>query len=102
MTRNIITSPLSDAEAQQQMEAFKYLNTGYNLYCSVLKNQGFDTDPDSNSLVRSLAMGIVHGEHMNWLAQHLQSGPKDSLRFNHQAGVVPGVTVDQILKPITA
>lgn len=102
MTRNIITSPLSDTEAQQQIEAFKYLNTGYQLYCNVLKNQGFDTDPDSNSLIHSLAMGIVHGEHMNWLAQHLQSGKKDHFRFNVQAGQVPGVTVDQILKPVTA
>ena len=97
MTRDIKTSPLTDLEAQQQMQAIKYLNTGFNLYCEVLKRQGFETDKDKSALVSSLANAIVLGEHTNHIGQNLKSGINDKLRFNLQAGSVEGVTIDTIL-----
>ena len=97
MTRSIITSPITDEEAQQQMQAFKYINTGFNLYCEVLKRQGFNIEPDQNKLIDILAKGIVLGEHINHMAQNLKSGANDKLRYNLQAGTVEGVDVETIL-----
>ena len=102
MTRDITTSPLTDLEAHQQLEAIKYLNTGFNLYCEVLRRQGFETDKDKSFLVSSLANAIVLGEHTNHIGQNLKSGRNDKLRFNIQAGSVEGVTINTILEKAKA
>ena len=84
--RNTQTSPLSEREAQQQLKAIQYLNTGLELYGAVLRAQGFSTDPDHNHLIR----GLLHAreELVNHIGQSME--PRlDNLRYPFQAGVLP-------------
>ena len=97
MTRNTQTSPLSEREAQQQLKAIQYLNTGLELYGAVLRAQGFPTDPNRNHSIRGLL------EASEELVNHIGQGmePRDNnLRYAFQAGVLPNG--DEILRDILA
>ena len=86
MTRSTQTSPLSQREAQQQLKAIQYLNTGLELYGAVLRAQGFLTDPDNNPLIRGLLEASA--ELVNHIGQGME--PRDNdLRYSFQAGVLP-------------
>jgi len=105
MTRNTQTSPLSQREAQQQLRAIQYLNTGVELYAAVLRAQGFSTDTNHNHLIRGLLE--AHGELVNHVGQGMNPS-NDNLRFTFQAGVLPNneeilrdiLTADTVVEPL--
>lgn len=93
MKRNTITSPLTPAEANQQLEAIRYINTGVELLAKVLEAQGFD--PRDNQLLSQ----ITKSGAVNDIGQSMRPR-NDQLRFNFQAGHLPNF--DQILRETLA
>jgi hypothetical protein len=89
--RNTRFSPITTQEADLQLSAISYINTGYRLYQQVLNLQGFDTE--NNPYVKELY--DAKKELVNQIGQ--QMSPKnDNLRFSEQAGEID-ISVEDLI-----
>lgn len=78
MTRK---TPLTADEAEQQLQAIAYINTGVELLAQTLKEQGFDATPVCKPIWES------YKESVNHIGQSMEPR-NENLRYPHQAGTV--------------